>query len=602
MAVMAALIEDYALIGDLYTNALISREGAMDWLCLPRLDSDATFAALLGTEANGHWTVRPVEEITGIERAYRKDTLVLETTFTTASGSARVVDFMPIRENRRPVIIRIVEGLSGDVPMRSVMAPRFGFGNIKPFFDKSAVGLIAQAGPDIIQHVVPTDTEARVADGSAICEFSVRPGDRRALQIMWYRPWEPAPMPRDPYVTARVTTEWWQTWARTATYQGPYRDAVVRSLITLKALSYGPTGAIAAAATTSLPETIGGHRNWDYRFTWLRDASMTLAALILEGYRDEAYQFRDWVVRAVAGDPEDMQIMYTITGKRWIPEVTLDWLDGYEGSKPVRVGNGAAGQFQLDVYGELSDAAYLGRRYGMASQGALRGAAWRLQQAVAGFVEEQWQKPDEGIWEVRGDPQHFTYSKVMAWVAVDRVVRCIDEFGLDGDRDHWSALAEEIKADILANAVDPERNCFTQYYGSKAMDASLLMIPLVGFLPPDDPRIINTIHEVAKDLGNDGLVLRYRTDETHDGLAGEEGAFLICSFWLVQCLALIGERDEAQRKFDRLLSLANDVGLLSEEYDDKAGRMLGNMPQAFSHIGLINAAHALAGGGESPLS
>ena len=600
MAAMAALIEDYALIGDLQTNALISRDGAMDWLCLPRLDADATFAALLGTEANGHWTVRPTGEVLSVERSYLPDTLVLETTFTTSTGVMRLTDFMPIRQGG-PVIIRIVEGISGTVDVRSVMAPRFGFGQIKPFFDKSAAGVLAQAGPDILLHVAPADTEALADDGQIVTDFSVKAGDKRALQILWYRPWENVPLPRDPYVTLRTTIEWWRNWAGAAKYRGPHRDEVVRSLITLKALSYVPTGAIAAAATTSLPETLGGERNWDYRYTWLRDASMTLAALIEEGYHPEAYAFRDWVIRAVAGSPQDMQIMYTITGKRWIPEVTLDWLDGYEGSRPVRVGNGAAGQFQLDVYGELSDAAYLGRRYGMVSQGNMQGAAWRLQLAVAGFVEEQWKRPDEGIWEVRGDPQHFTYSKVMAWVAVDRVVRCIDEFGLAGDRAHWAALADEIKADILANAVDPERNCFTQYYGSTAMDASLLMVPLVGFLPPDDPRIINTIHEVARDLGHDGLVLRYRTDETHDGLAGEEGAFLICSFWLVQCLALIGEHDEAQRMFDHLLSLCNDVGLLAEEYDPVLGRMLGNMPQAFSHIGLINAAHALAGSGQSPL-
>ncbi len=589
---MPALIEDYALIGDLHTSALVSKEGAIDWLCLPRLDSDACFAAILGTEANGHWTIRPEGDITDVSRAYRQDTLVLETTMTTADGVVRLVDFMPVREEHDVAcVIRLVEGVSGNVAMRSTFAPRFGFGRITPFFLDHGAGLHGQAGPDTVLHIA-TDDVTISGNGSAVCDFSVGPGDRKALQMIWHRPWaDREPVPQDPYVAAKVCTEWWKKWAATATYEGEHREAVVRSLITLKALSYKPTGALAAAATTSLPETLGGERNWDYRYTWLRDASMTLQALLDEGYRDEAHDFRQWVIRAVAGDPAEMQIMYSITGKRHIPESTLEWLPGYEGSTPVRIGNGAADQFQLDVYGELSDAAYLGRSYGMTAK-STPGASWMLQLAVAGFVEKEWQKPDEGIWEVRGDPQHFTYSKVMAWVAIDRVVRCINEFGLEGDLKRWQTLADTIHADICANAIDPERNCFTQYYGSTAMDASLLMIPLVGFLPPDDPRIVNTVNEVERDLAHDGLLLRYRTDETHDGLSGEEGAFLICSFWLVQCLALIGEHERSRVLLDRLLSLRNDVGLLSEEYDPVAGRMLGNMPQAFSHIGMINAIHA----------
>lgn len=586
---MAGLIEDYALIGDLHTSALVSRTGSIDWLCLPRLDSDAAFAALLGSGDNGHWTVSPQSEILEVTRQYRTDSLVLETLMRTAEGTVRLVDFMPIRQEH-PVIIRLVEGVSGSVEMRSTVAPRFGYGRITPFFTHSDSGLVAQAGPDAITLVSPND--AKIQDNSAVCEFTVKAGQTSAMQAIWHRPWESPPTPRDPNVAARVCTHWWQDWAATATYEGPYRDAVLRSLITLKALTYAETGAIAAAATTSLPEAIGGGRNWDYRYTWLRDASMTLQALLDAGYRQEAHDFRGWVIRAVAGDPADMQIMYSITGKRHIPEWTLDWLPGYEGSRPVRIGNGAANQFQLDVYGELSDAAYLGRSYGMTAR-STPGASWGLQVAVAGFVEKRWQEPDEGIWEVRGDPKHFTYSKVMAWVAIDRVVRCIEEFGLVGDLDRWRSLADTIHADICANAIDPERNCFTQFYGSTAMDASLLMIPLVGFLPPDDPRIVATVHEVARELGHNGLLLRYRTDETHDGLDGDEGAFLICSFWLVQCLATIGEHDRAAEMFDHLLSLSNDVGLLSEEYDPVAGRMLGNMPQAFSHIGLLNAAHAL---------
>ena len=586
---MAELIEDYALIGDLHTSALVSRTGAIDWLCLPRLDSDACFASLLGTSANGHWTVTPQQEILAVERRYRPDTLVLETTMTTSTGVVCLIDFMPIRVDH-PVIIRIVTGVSGSVDMRSTLSPRFGYGRIKPFYTMSAAGIEAQAGPDTMLHIAPAD--ARIEHGDAICEFTVTAGESRSLQAIWHRPWAETPLPRDPLVAARVCTQWWQKWASTAAYTGVHREPVVRSLITLKALSYHPTGAIAAAATTSLPEALGGSRNWDYRYTWLRDASMTLTALIEEGYVEEAYSFRDWVIRAVAGAPEDMQIMYTITGKRWIPEWTLDWLAGYEDSSPVRIGNGAAGQFQLDVYGELSDAAYLGRKFGMSAQN-VPGATWRLQLAVAGFVEQRWREPDEGIWEVRGDPKHFTYSKVMAWVAIDRIVRCIREFGLEGDLERWQSLADEIHTDICTNAVDADRQCFTQHYDTTAMDASLLMIPLVGFLPPDDPRIVNTVHEVERDLSQQGLLLRYRTDETHDGLVGEEGTFLICSFWLVQCLALIGEQERAESMFDDLCALCNDVGLLSEEYDPDAGRMLGNMPQAFSHIGLINAAHAI---------
>ncbi len=586
---MPAAIEDYALIGDLYTSALVSRKGSIDWLCLPRLDSDACFAAILGTEANGHWTVSPADEVTSTSRRYREDTLVLETEMTTASGTVLLIDFMPIRKVN-PIIVRIVKGISGRVRMQSTLALRFAYGRIRPYFTQSSAGYHAQAGPDAILHVAPGDV--RPESGDLISDFAVSEGQSLALQTIWYRPWAEPPTPREPFVAERVTEHWWREWAATATYEGPHRDAVVRSLITLKALTYAPTGAIAAAATTSLPETMGGERNWDYRYTWLRDASMTLQALLQEGYREEAYGFRSWVLRAVAGDPQDMQIMYSITGKRHLPEWTVDWLPGFGGSRPVRVGNGAAGQFQLDVYGELSDAHYLGRSFGM-MVATDPGTSWKLQLAVASFVEKRWQEPDEGIWEVRGNQQHFTYSKVMAWVAIERTARMIREFGLDGDLQRWQTLADEIHADICANGVDEERNCFTQAYGNTAMDASLLMMPLVGFLPPDDERIINTVHEVDKELGKDGLLLRYLADETDDGLSGEEGVFLICSFWLVQCLALIGETPRAQELFDRLLLMCNDVGLLSEEYDPVADRMLGNMPQAFSHLGLISAAHAL---------
>lgn len=586
---MAAPIEDYALIGDLHTSALISSAGAIDWLCLPRLDSDAAFAALLGTEENGHWTVKPADPVTEVSREYRDGTLLLDTTMTTATGSVTITDFMPIRD-QTPTLFRIVRGVSGTVKMTSELVLRFGYGRIKPFFTQSPTGILAQAGPDATLFVARCNST--VKDGNVYSEFQVREGEALAMQIIWHRPWDDAPHPREPFSAERSTEAWWQDWSSRATYQGPHRHSVVRSLITLKALTYAPTGAVAAAATTSLPEAIGGQRNWDYRYTWLRDASMTLQSLLLEGYREEALGFRGWLIRAVAGDPQDMQIMYSLTGKRHLPEWTIDWLPGYEKSAPVRIGNGAAHQFQLDVYGELSDAAYMGRRMGLVSSKD-PGAAWKLQLRTASFVERQWQQPDEGIWEVRGEQQHFTYSKVMAWVTIDRVLKSIRDFGFDGPQEHMQKLADKIKADILENGVDHERNCFTQAYGSKAMDASLLMIPLVDFLPPDDERIINTVHHVEKELSQDGLLLRYRAEETDDGLAGEEGTFLICSFWLVQCLAFIGERQRAEELFDKLCALTNDVGLLSEEYDPHAKRMLGNMPQAFSHIGLIGAAHAL---------
>jgi GH15 family glucan-1,4-alpha-glucosidase len=556
------------------------------------LDSDACFASLLGNESNGHWSVAPTEETISVSRRYRAETLLLETLMETASGSVRIIDFMPIRDEH-PILMRIVRGVSGTVRLRSTLSLRFGYGRIKPYFTHTPEGYHAQAGPDAVLHVGP-QAPVDVVNGDLVSEFEVRPGESLALQCVWYRPWDTHPRPRDPFVAERTCEQWWRDWAATATCASRNREAVVRSLITLKALTYAPTGAVAAAATTSLPEEIGGERNWDYRYTWLRDASMTLQALLLEGYREEAYAFRDWVMRAVAGDPEDMQIMYSITGKRHLPEWTVPWLEGYEGSAPVRIGNGAADQFQLDVYGELSDAAYSGRTMGVTAPRDA-GTTWGLQQAVARFVEQRWRDPDEGIWEVRGAQQHFTYSKVMAWVAIDRTARTIKDFELDGDEERWRSLADEIHADICANGIDPERNCFTQAYGNPAMDASLLMIPLVGFLPPDDERIINTVHEVEKELSHEGLMARYLTQHTDDGLAGEEGAFLICSFWFVECLVLIGEKQRAQELFDHLVGLANDVGLLSEEYDPIHDRMLGNMPQAFSHLGRISAAHALDG-------
>ena len=576
---MSKPIESYAVIGDLHTVALVSKLGSIDWLCLPHFDDEACFAARLGDESNGHWTIAPTGKVEAVSRRYRPDTLVLETEISCDSGIIRVTDFMPIRENtdhHLPEIIRIVEGLEGAVDVSSDLSLRFDYGRSKPFVRKLDEGIHALAGPDGV--VVVSPTEVTLDDHSVKCDLTVRTDERYVFQIVWHRSWEEIP-PASEHLDA----------LEDSTYQGKARDAVMRSLITLKSLTYWPSGGVVAAATTSLPEQIGGERNWDYRYCWLRDSSVTLEALNRCGYLEEAQSFRDWLIRAIAGDPSQMQIMYGISGERRLTETEVDWLPGYENSRPVRIGNAASDQFQLDVYGEVMDAQEYGRSKGIDANEE----AWSLQLQFADFVEKHWEEPDDGIWEVRGGRKHFTHSKVMAWVAIDRTIRGIKDHGLSGDADHWQALADKIHADVLKHGVDPKRNCFTQYYGSKEMDASLLVIPQVGFLPADDERIINTVHAVEQDLDKNGLILRYRADATDDGLTGEEGTFIMCSFWLVECLAMIGEVQKAQMLFDRLLDIRNDVGLLSEEYDTVHHRMLGNMPQAFSHVGLINAALAL---------
>ncbi|MEI2727826.1 MAG: glycoside hydrolase family 15 protein [Candidatus Nanopelagicales bacterium] len=591
---MSEPIESYAVIGDLHTVALVSKSGSIDWLCLPHFDSEACFASILGDDSNGHWTIAPTSNIEAVSRRYRPGTLVLETEISSEQGIIRVTDFMPIREHTShhlPEIIRVIEGLEGDVDVRSELSLRFDYGRSKPFVRKLDEGIHALAGPDGV--VVVSPAEVSLDDHKVTCDITVKPEERYVFQIVWHRSWEETPKASEHQDALEETTNLWRKWSEICTYEGKAREAIMRSLITLKSLTYWPSGGIVAAPTTSLPESIGGERNWDYRYCWLRDSSVTLEALNRCGYLEEAQAFRDWLLRAVAGDPSQMQIMYGISGERHLTESTVDWLPGYENSAPVRIGNAASDQFQLDVYGEVMDAQEYGRDKGIdASE-----EAWSLQLQFAEFVENHWQEPDDGIWEVRGGRQHFTYSKVMAWVAIDRTVQGIKKHGLPGDADHWQALAEVIRADILKKGVDPDRNCFTQYYGSKAMDASLLMIPQVGFLPMDDDRIINTIHAVEEDLSDNGFILRYKAEATDDGLKGSEGTFIMCSFWMVECLAMIGEVQKAQMLFDRLLDIRNDVGLLSEEYDTVHHRMLGNMPQAFSHVGLINAALALQDAG-----
>ncbi|MGW0632395.1 glycoside hydrolase family 15 protein [Streptomyces sp. NPDC002758] len=585
-------IEDYALIGDEQTAALVGRDGSIDWLCLPRFDSGACFARLLGDENNGNWRIAPLGADTCTRRAYRPDTLVLDTEWQTPDGTVRVTDLMPQRE-RAPDVVRIVEGVSGRVTVRGTLRLRFDYGTIIPWMRKSGGHRVAVAGPDSVWLRSEPAVRTWGQDFSTHSEFTVEQGERVAFVLTWHPSHEPRPPLVDPYDALGVSVTDWQRWAARCRYQGPYRDAVVRSLITLKALTYRPTGGIVAAATTSLPEELGGVRNWDYRYCWLRDATLTLSALVNAGYHNEAEAWRDWLLRAVAGDPADLQIMYGVAGERRLPEFELPWLAGFAGSAPVRIGNSAVNQLQLDVYGEVMDSLWLARRAGLSPKPHM----WSLQAVLLEWLRAQWRQPDEGLWEVRGGRRHFVHSKVMVWVAADRAVRTLEEHPeLPGDLEGWRALRDDVHRDVCEKGYDPERNTFTQSYGSRELDAALLLIPRAGFLPPDDPRVIGTMDAVRAELGHDGFLCRYDTSGTAvDGLPGDEGAFLACSFWLADALHLTGRTEEAKELFDRLVSLTNDVGLLSEEYDPVAGRQLGNFPQAFSHIGLVNTALALFG-------
>ena len=584
---MASLIEDYALIGDCHTAALVGRDGSIDWLCFPRFDSGACFAALLGTQEHGRWLISPANEIKSIQRRYREGTLVLETDYETQDGAVTLVDCMPPR-SKEADLVRLIVGRRGQVRMRMQLIIRFDYGSIVPWVRAENNGIYAVGGPDIL--VLKTNIALQSEGATITAELTISEGERIPFVLMWHPSHEPTPAIVDAEEMITQTEEWWQKWSNRCTYQGPWRDPVLRSLITLKALTYAPTGGIVAAATTSLPEQIGGVRNWDYRYCWLRDATFTLYALMVGGYTEEADAWRDWLLRAVAGSPSQINIMYGLAGERRLTEFALGWLPGYEGSAPVLIGNAAHQQFQLDVYGEVLDALHLARRTGKEPDED----AWRVQTALIDFLESAWKKPDEGIWEVRGPRRHFTHSKVMAWVAVDRTVKSIERFGLPGPLEQCRKLRAAIHEEVCHKGFDSKRNTFVQFYGGTDLDSSLLMIPLVGFLPPSDPRVLGTVQAIERHLMRDGLVARYSTKPEVDGLPVGEGVFLACSFWLADNFALLGRREDAVRLFERLLDLRNDVGLLSEEYDPFKRRLVGNFPQAFSHVSLINTATNLS--------
>jgi GH15 family glucan-1,4-alpha-glucosidase len=580
---MPSPIEDYALIGDCHTAALVARDGSIDWLCFPRFDGGACFAALLGNEEHGHWMIAPAGDVRRVDRRYRDGTLVLETNYETADGEVTLIDCMPPR-SRAPDLVRVVVGRRGQVRMRMQLIIRFDYGSIIPWVSRTDKGIRAVAGPDTLILRAPVDL--RNENFRTEAEFTVSEGERVPFVIMWHPSHEPEPEMIDADETIASTDEWWREWSGRCTYDGPWRAAVIRSLITLKALTYAPTGGIVAAPTTSLPEHLGGVRNWDYRYCWVRDATFTLYALLLGGYVEEACAWREWLLRAVAGEPSELNIMYGLAGERRLTEVELSWLPGYRHSAPVRIGNAACEQFQLDVYGELMDAMHLARRGGLEPDEN----AWWVERALTEFLESAWREPDNGIWEMRGPKRHFTHSKVMAWVAVDRMVKAVERFGLEGPVERWRSLRAKIHEEVCRKGFDRERNTFVQYYGGRELDASLLMIPLVGFLPPSDARVKGTLGAIERDLMADGFVLRYRTKPDVDALPPGEAAFLACSFWLADNLALSGRKEDAQRLFERLLSLCNDVGLLSEGYDPGNKRLLGNFPQALSHLALVNTA------------
>ena len=575
------------MVGDLQTVALVGADCSVDWLCFPRFDSPACFAALLGEAANGRWRIAPTSGDRCTRRRYIENTLVLETEWETPSGTVRVVDCMPPR-GMAPDLVRVVEGVDGRVEITSEIAIRFDYGHVQPWIIVEGREVLAVAGPDALWLRASAPHEE--TEGKVVSRFTVSEGERVPFVLTWTPSYGKRPLAIDGLQAVDDTKRFWSDWASAIAYEGRWQEAVRRSLVTLKGLTYEPSGGIVAAATTSLPETLGGSRNWDYRYCWLRDTTFTLGALLGAGLLEEAQSWQQWMLRAVAGDPSDAQIMYGIDGTRRLPEYELPWLSGYEGASPVRVGNDAAGQVQLDVPGEVLRAAHVGRAAGvMPSE---RG--WELQQWIAGRLEEAWKRPDNGIWESRGDKQHFVYSKVMCWVGFDALVKGVERFGLDGPVDHWRAVRDEIHADVVERGFSAEKKSFTQAYGSDVLDACALLIPRVGFLSYDDERVINTVETIRDELTEDGLVLRYRTDESDDGLSGREGSFLICSFWLVIALRGIGRKREAEELFDRLLALRNDVGLLSEEYDTRTRRLVGNFPQAFTHLALVNCALALS--------
>jgi len=584
-------IEDYAFLSDTQTGALVSRDGCVDWLCFPRFDSPACFASLLGEKKNGHWRFFPEEKIEKTRRRYRGDTLILETEIETKSGAVRLIDFMPPR-GENPDIIRIIEGLGGEVAMRMELIIRFDYGQIVPWVRtrKRYDGLEAIAGPDALILRTPIQTYGK--DLTTVAEFTVAKGDRVPFVLTWFASHTEPPRKINPEHALRDTEKYWTDWATQFQSEGEWRDAVIRSLITLKGLTYAPTGGLVAALTTSLPEEIGGVRNWDYRFCWLRDAALILLALLQSGYREEAKSWRQWLLRAIAGSPAQMQAIYGVRGERRLDEFEVPWLSGYENSRPVRIGNAASHQFQLDVYGEVLAAAWQAHQAGL----KMSEADWRLMVALVKFLESNWQKPDEGIWEVRGGRRHFTYSKMMAWVAFDRAVKLVEECDCAANEHflRWRKIRDQIHAEVCERGYNPRKKAFTQFYGSDDLDASLLIMPLTGFLPISDERVRGTVAAIERELIQDGFVLRYRPQETRvDGLPGGEGVFLPCSFWLANCWHLLGRKKEARDLFRRLLDVCNDIGLLAEEYDPRKKRQLGNFPQAFSHVALISCARIL---------
>jgi GH15 family glucan-1,4-alpha-glucosidase len=585
-------LEDYALIGDCVSAALVAKNGAIDWLCWPRFDSDACLAALLGDERHGRWQIAPAEPVRRVTRAYRPDTMILETVIETKSGTVALVDFMPAglaTPGHRSAIVRLVEGRRGKVAMKLRLTLRFDFGESVPWVTQldDGAGILAVAGAHAV--ALRTPVQPRGEDLATVAEFTVAEGQMVPFVLSYGRSYRELPPALDPQEAVAATEGYWREWSERCRYRGPYRDTVMRSLLTLKALTFSATGGIVAAPTTSLPEQLGGARNWDYRFCWLRDATLTLLALMHAGYFDEAQAWRDWLHRAIAGSPDQLQIMYGIAGDRRLTEVTLPWLPGYGGAQPVRVGNAASEQLQLDVFGEVMDALHHARDGGIAAVPS----AWDLQQKLVEHLETIWSAPDEGIWEVRGGRRNFTFSKVMAWVALDRAIRDAENYGLEAPLDHWRQLRQEMHDTICRQGFDAGKQAFTQYFGATELDASLLMMPLVGFLPADDPRIRGTVAAIERELLVGGFVLRYRTDSNVDGLPPGEGAFLPCSFWLADNYVLQNRMAEAETLFKRLLALSNDVGLLAEEYDPAAKRLVGNFPQAFSHIALVATAFNL---------
>jgi GH15 family glucan-1,4-alpha-glucosidase len=580
---MPASIEDYALIGDTRAAGLVGRDGSIDWLCLPRFDSAACFAALLGDRNHGRWLLAPTGPVRHVQRRYRQGTLLLETEFHTAEGTVRLVDCMPTR-NGRTEVVRFVEGVSGRVPMRMELVIRFGYGLVVPWVRRVDGSLHATAGPDSLR--LRAAIEMRGEDLTTVATFAVERGERIPFVLTYFPSHEEAPLPIDPAAALEETERWWREWSAKCTYEGGWEDEVRRSLVVLKALIYEPTGGMVAAPSASLPECLGQTRNWDYRFCWVRDATFSLYALLLAGYRKEAAAWREWLLRAAAGRPQDLQVLYGVAGERDLPERTLDWLSGFAGSRPVRIGNAAAMQVQLDVFGELMDTLHVARAAGLEHEDA----SWRLQRVLLEFLESIWPRPDNGIWEMRGAQRHFTHSKVMAWVAFDRAVKAVEWAKLEGPAAHWRGLCAKIHDEVCIHAYDAKRGMFVQYYGAKHTDASLLRMPIVGFLPANDPRVRSTVAAIERELMVEGLVMRYPTETGVDGLPPGEGVFLPCSFWLADNYVLAGQRDKATALFKRLLALRNDVGLLSEEYDPRARRMLGNFPQAFTHVGLVNTA------------